>query len=240
MEEAKKKAGFAAVDDFVRPGMVIGIGSGSTVVFVVERIAERFRERLEESVICVPTSFQARQLIIKYDLPLGDLDRYPCIDVDIDGADEVDQELNLIKGGGGCLTQEKIVAANSKKLIIVADYRKDSQVLGQQWQKGVPIEVIPSSYVPLMQKISQELGGKPALRMAEPNKAGPVVTDNGNFILDVDFGKIEHPAKLHRKLKLLTGVVETGLFVKMATVAYFGQQDGSVTKRERSANVSTS
>lgn len=106
------------------------------------------------------------------------------IDVTIDGADEVDAQLNCIKGGGACQLQEKIVAFASKTFVVIADYRKESTQLGEQWVQGVPIEVIPMAYVPLMHKL-RELGGAPVLRMAK-HKAGPVVTDNGNFVLDVN------------------------------------------------------
>lgn len=151
------------------------------------------------------------------------------IDVTIDGADEVDAQLNCIKGGGGCQLQEKIVAFSSKQFIVIADFRKESSTLGQQWTKGVPIEVIPMAYVPLMHKI-KVMGGEPTLRMAT-QKAGPVVTDNGNFILDVVFGLITEPVALNDRLKLLPGVVEVGLFCNMAEKAFFGQADGSITTR---------
>lgn len=228
IEKAKKKAGYTAVDEFVEHGMVLGIGSGSTVVYAVERLIERVRsEGLE--VICIPTSFQATQLIVEGGLSLGDLSRFPEVDVDIDGADEVDARLNLIKGGGGCHVQEKIVAANSRQFVVVADFRKDSKLLGEKWKNGIPIEVIPMAYVPVMKEM-EKLGGSPMLRMAK-SKAGPTITDNGNFILDVDFGIISKPEELNREITLITGVVETGLFVNMAVRAYFGQEDGSVVSR---------
>ncbi len=228
---AKKKAGIAAVDEFVKDGMILGIGSGSTVVYAVNRLVERMKlDGLK--VVCIPTSFQSTQLIVNGGLTLGDLSRFPNIDVDIDGADEVDENLNLIKGGGGCLLQEKIVASNSEKLIIVADYRKNSKILGEQWKKGVPIEVSPTAYIPLMKKL-EKMEGSPVLRLAEM-KAGPLITDNGNFILDVDFGEISDPKMLNQKIKMLPGVVETGLFIDMAEKVYFGQKDGSLISRKRS------
>ena len=228
IEQAKRKAGYAAVDEYIQDGMVIGIGSGSTVVYAVNRLVERVKsENLK--VVCIPTSFQSTQLIVEGGLILGDLSRYPDIDVDIDGADEVDDNLTLIKGGGGCHVQEKIVASCAKKLVIVADYRKDSHLLGEQWKKGIPLEVIPFAYVPVMKKL-EAMGGKPTLRMAK-NKAGPVVSDNGNFIVDVDFGLLENPSELNQQIKMVPGVVETGLFINMAVKAYFGQADGSVISR---------
>ncbi len=228
IEQAKRKAGYAAVDEYIQDGMVVGIGSGSTVVYAVERLVERVKtENLK--VVCIPTSFQSTQLIVEGGLTLGDLSRYPDIDVDIDGADEVDDNLTLIKGGGGCHVQEKIVASCAKKLVIVADYRKDSHLLGEKWKKGIPLEVIPFAYVPVMKKL-EGMGGKPTLRMAK-NKAGPVVSDNGNFIVDVDFGLLEKPSELNQQIKMIPGVVETGLFINMAVKAYFGQADGTLVSR---------
>jgi ribose 5-phosphate isomerase A len=146
--------------------------------------------------------------------------------LDLDGADEIDEGLNLIKGGGGCLVQEKIIASNSKKLIIIADFRKKSKKLGQNWKKGVPIEVIPLAYVPIIAKL-KKLGANPKLRMAQA-KAGPLVTDNGNFIIDADFGTIESPNDINDTILKIPGVVDTGLFIGMAEKAYIGQKDGTV------------
>lgn len=246
VEQAKKKAAHAAVDDYIakhlqnvdeEAPLVVGIGSGSTIVYAVERLIEIVGEAKKahggkaRQVVCIPTSFQATQLI--QDAPhgllhLGDLARHSVIDVAIDGADEVDANLQLIKGGGGCCTQEKIVAVNAKQFVVVADYRKQSKLLGEKWRKGVPVEVIPISYKPLMRKF-ETLGGRPVLRMGEPAKAGPCVTDNGNFLIDVDFGTIADPEGLHKEIKLLAGVVETGLFINMAEKAYFGLEDGTVS-----------
>lgn len=230
IEIAKKKAAYAAIDEFIKDNMVLGIGSGSTVVYAVDRIVQRVKaEKL--NLICIPTSFQALQLITDGGLILGNLSTNPIIDVDIDGADEVDEKLNLIKGGGGCQTQEKIIASNAKKVVIVADYRKDSKNLGDQWKKGIPIEVIPIAYVPIMKKM-EYIGGKPSLRMGK-SKAGPVISDNGNFIIDVDFGIIKDPSHLESQLKNIPGIVETGLFINMAIKAFFGQADGTVKTRTK-------
>ncbi|MHA1821432.1 MAG: ribose 5-phosphate isomerase A [Promethearchaeota archaeon] len=230
IEEAKKKAGYSAVDDYVKDGMILGIGSGSTVVYAVERLAARVKEE-NLNIVCIPTSFQSYQLIVGHGLKLGSLDQYPEIDVDIDGADEIDKDLNLIKGGGGCHVQEKIVASNSKKLIIIADYRKDSEYLGEKWKKGIPIEVISLGYIPIMKKL-EGMGAKVKLRMAQ-SKAGPVISDNGNFILDADFGVIKEPSELNRRIKMIPGVVETGFFINMAEKCYIGQQDGSIKIKVR-------
>jgi len=225
IEIGKKNAAFKAVEENVKKGMILGIGSGSTVVYAVKKIAE-INKTEDLNLKCIPTSFQSRQLIVENGLTLVTLDQYPEIDLDIDGADEIDNTLNLIKGGGGCLVQEKIVASSSKNLIIIADYRKKSEILGENWNKGVPIEVIPFGYVPILKKL-EKLGGKPVLRMAKA-KAGPIVSDNGNFIIDVDFGLIESPSDINDKLLKIPGVVDTGLFVGMASKAYIGQKDGKV------------
>jgi ribose 5-phosphate isomerase A len=225
IELGKKNAALKAVEENVKKGMILGIGSGSTVVYAVEAIAE-MNQKNNLNLKCIPTSFQSHQLIIENGLTLVSLDQYPEIDLDIDGADEIDKALNLIKGGGGCLVQEKIIASSSKKLVIIVDYTKKSDYLGENWKKGVPIEIIPLAYIPIMKRL-EKLGGTPVLRMAQA-KAGPVVSDNGNFIIDVDFGKIENPKELNLKLLQIPGVVDTGLFVNMASKAYIGQKDGTV------------
>ena len=225
IEIGKKNAAFKAVEENVKKGMILGIGSGSTVVYAVKKIGE-INKTEDLNLKCIPTSFQSQQLIVENGLTLVTLDQYPEIDLDIDGADEIDKELNLVKGGGGCLVQEKIVAYSSKKLVIIVDYRKKSEKLGENWNRGVPIEVIPFGYVPILKKLGK-LGGKPVLRMAKA-KAGPIVSDNGNFIIDVDFGLIESPSDMNDKLLKIPGVVDTGLFVGMASKAYIGQKDGKV------------
>uniref|UniRef100_A0A8C5MGN9 Ribose-5-phosphate isomerase n=1 Tax=Leptobrachium leishanense TaxID=445787 RepID=A0A8C5MGN9_9ANUR len=231
VEEAKKLAGYAAVDNHVKDNQAVGIGSGSTIVHAVKRLAERVKEE-NLNVVCVPTSFQARQLILENCLPLSDLDRHPELDVAIDGADEVDSELNLIKGGGGCLTQEKIVASCAKSFIVIADYRKDSSALGEQWKKGIPVEVIPMAYVPVSRAIQSQFGGSADLRMAV-SKAGPVVTDNGNFLLDWRFDQEHNWSAVNTTIKMMPGVVDTGLFINLAERVYFGMEDGTVKIRDK-------
>ncbi|KAM5227787.1 ribose-5-phosphate isomerase [Ctenodactylus gundi] len=230
-EEAKKLAGHAAVQNHVRNNQVLGIGSGSTIVHAVQRIAERVKQE-NLNLVCIPTSFQARQLILQYGLTLSDLDRHPEIDLAIDGADEVDADLNLIKGGGGCLTQEKIVAGYASHFIVIADFRKNSENLGDQWHKGIPLEVIPMAYVPVSRAVTRRFGGEVELRMAV-NKAGPVVTDNGNFIVDWKFDRVHKWSDVNTAIKMIPGVVDTGLFINMAERVYFGMQDGSVSIREK-------
>ena len=226
-EIGKKNAANKAVEENVEAGMILGIGSGSTVVYAAKKIAE-MNQNNNLNLKCIPTSFQSQQLIVENGLTLVSLDQYPEIDLDIDGADEIDNSLNLIKGGGGCLVQEKIIASASKKLVIIADYTKKSEFLGEHWRKGVPIEIIPLAHVPIMKRL-EKLGGTPVLRMAQA-KAGPVVSDNGNFIIDADFGIINNPLDLNLKLLQIPGVVDSGLFLGMAHTAYIGQKDGTVKK----------
>lgn len=235
VEKGKRLAANAAVDENVRVNMVVGVGSGSTIAYAVERLAEKVRQGLT-GIVCVPTSFQSKQLIVDNDLTLSDLERHPVLDVAIDGADEVDDQLNLIKGGGGCLTQEKIVASCAGKFYVVADFRKDSTQLGENWKKGIPIEVVPMAWKPVKTKIEKDFGGEAPLRMAV-NKAGPLVTDNGNFILDWRFNddavnSTRSWAEVDRKLQCIPGIVDTGLFCDMTTKVYFGMKDGTVKMRD--------
>jgi len=231
IEASKRLAAFTAVDNHVKPEhKIIGIGSGSTVPYVVDKILQQGQE-INKDRIFLPTGFQSKELIIKGGLRLGDIDQFTHIDVTIDGADEVDSNLNCIKGGGACQLQEKVLAEAAKTFIIVADYRKKSEVLGTSWKQGVPIEVAPVAYAPMLERLHQMGAPKAALRMAKA-KAGPVVTDNGNFVIDAPFEKdYDKPAELLTKIKMLTGVVEVGLFCGMARAAYFGNEDGSVSVR---------
>lgn len=228
MEKAKRNAALEAVKH-VNNGFVIGLGSGSTVAYAAEEMGKRIKaEKL--CVKAVPTSYQAFMLAVENGIPITTLEENPTLDLTIDGADQIDENLNLIKGMGGALTREKIVAAASKTLIIIADERKKAKILGENGQK-VPIEVLPFAAPFVIRKLS-ELGGKPKIREGT-GKVGPVVTDNGNFIIDVDFGLIENPDALDAKLKRIPGIVETGLFVNMADIIYLGKPN-SVKKLEKS------
>ncbi|ODQ47583.1 hypothetical protein PICMEDRAFT_58018 [Pichia membranifaciens NRRL Y-2026] len=228
VEQSKKLCAYAAVQDNLKPHhRIIGIGSGSTVVYVAECIGKMPNKA---EFVCVPTGFQSKQLIIDNKIQLGGLEENPTIDIAFDGADEIDSGLNCIKGGGACLLQEKLVADSSENFIIVADDRKNTGVLGKGWKKGIPIEVIPNAYNKIIKELTA-LGGAPKVRPGAPAKAGPVITDNGNFIIDCDFGEIPAAkvADLNSKIKAMVGVVETGLFVGMAQKAYIGNADGTVT-----------
>ncbi|WWD21969.1 ribose-5-phosphate isomerase [Kwoniella shandongensis] len=246
VEAAKRLAAFSAVDRHVGlEHKVIGIGSGSTVPYVVDRIVAQGLQANKDRVF-LPTGFQSKELIIKAGLTLGDVDQYARIDVTIDGADEVDNELNSIKGGGACQLREKVLAEAADTWVIVADYRKNSHVLGTSWTQGIPIEVVPFAYAKVLTNLSHM--GSPnavpngkaglSLRMGKM-KAGPVVSDNGNFIIDAPFPPelMKNPAELLHRIKMLTGVVEVGLFCDMAEAAYFGNEDGTVTVRAKDGSV---
>ncbi len=171
------------------------------------------------------------QLIVDTGMVLTDLSQNPVLDIAIDGADEVAPgQLHCIKGGGACHTQEKLVAAAASTFVVVADSRKRAKRLLTVWRTGIPVEVLPLALAPVTRKL-EALGGVPKLRMAGASKAGPVVTDNGNLVVDVDFGAgegVEDPAALHQSIKMIPGVVETGIFPGMAAAAYFGLEDGTV------------
>jgi len=221
IEKAKKNAALAAVKH-VKDNYVIGLGSGSTAAYAIKEIGNRIK-REEIRVSAVPTSYQAFTLAVKHGIPITTLEEHPTLDLTIDGADQIDKRLNLIKGMGGALTREKIVASVSKKLVIVADESKEVRFLGEN-SHPVPIEVLPFAAPVVIRKI-KEIGGKPILRESD-KKVGPIITDNGNAIIDVIFGLIHEPAELNSKLKFLPGVVETGLFVKMADLVYLGEPSG--------------
>lgn len=233
IESSKRLAAYTAVDHHIKPEhRVIGIGSGSTVPYVVERIVQQGQE-VNKGRVFIPTGFQSRQLILNAKLSVGDVDEYPSIDVTIDGADEVDSSLNCIKGGGACHLREKVIAEAAKTFIVVADYRKNSQSLCTNYPPGVPIEVVPFAYGKVLTAVQKSIGSpKATLRMAI-KKAGPVVTDNGHFVIDAPFEpeRMQDPSAVLRQIKLLTGVVEVGLFCNMAKAAYFGNEDGTVTIR---------
>ncbi|KAH3901428.1 related to Ribose-5-phosphate isomerase [Saccharomycodes ludwigii] len=240
LESSKRLASYTAVDTHFLPllskqrDLVVGVGSGTTVVYVAERLGE-IKAKINRSlsqyeIICIPTGFQSKQLILDNNLRLGNIEEYPKIDIVFDGADESDPKLNLIKGGGACLFQEKLISRSASVFIVVADYRKQVENIGSKW--SVPIEVVPSSYVYVTNQLKIKFGHilqKCSVRQGGKAKAGPVVTDNGNFIIDVNFGKITKPTELHEELIKIVGIVETGIFPNVnCEAAYFGHSDGTV------------
>jgi len=218
-EKAKKRAALEAVK-LVKDGFVVGLGSGSTVAYAIQDMGKKIR-RKELQILGVPTSHQALILAVDNGIPLTTLNEHPKVDLTIDGADQIDKNLNLIKGMGAALTREKIVASAAKKLVIVADETKMAETLGTN--QPVPIETLPFALPTVMSRI-RKMGGKPALREAK-GKVGPLITDNGNFIVDVDFASIPTPRELNLQLKLIPGVIETGLFIEMADIVYVGTQN---------------
>jgi ribose 5-phosphate isomerase A len=220
-ENAKKNVALEAVKH-VKDGMVIGLGSGSTAAYAIEEIGKRMKNE-KINVLGIPTSYQSFILAMKNGIPTTTLEEHPILDLSIDGADQIDRNLNLIKGMGGALTREKIIACASSYNIIIADESKKTSILGSNGQP-VPVEILPLA-LPLVDHYVREMHGKPVLREGK-GKVGPVVTDNGNVILDVDFGPIEKPAELAHKLKALSGVVETGLFIGLTNLVYVGTPSG--------------
>ncbi|MDD1693967.1 MAG: ribose-5-phosphate isomerase RpiA [Methanoregula sp.] len=202
---AKTAAGFRAAD-MVEDDMVIGLGTGSTVFYMIERLSVRVREGLK--VAGIPTSYQTAIRAREYGIPLTTLDDNPVIDLAIDGADEVDPRLNLIKGRGAAHTREKCVAAAAFRFIVVVDEHKVVPFLSAP----VPVEVIPFAVRPAMSQL-REFGCLPKIREGV-KKDGPVITDNGNFIVDCSFTDIPHPAELEDAIARIPGVVESGLFCR--------------------------
>jgi ribose 5-phosphate isomerase A len=219
VEEAKKRAALKAVKH-VRDGYVIGLGSGSTAAYAIKEIG-KIIQRKNWQVLGVPTSYQAMELATKCNIKLTTLQENPQLDLTIDGADQIDQHLNLIKGMGGALTREKIVASASKQVLIVADERKLVRKLGTN--HPVPVEVLPFAVSVVMSRI-RRIKGKPRLRETN-GKVGPLITDNGNFILDVDFGPMDDPDLLNIQLRSIPGVVETGIFTNIADIVYLGTKN---------------
>jgi ribose 5-phosphate isomerase A len=220
----KKNAALKAVQH-VEDGFVVGLGSGSTAAFAIEALGERMKTE-NFKILGVPTSYQAFLLAVECGIPITTLDEHPIVDVTIDGADQLTPELYLIKGGGAALAREKIVAASSKLNVIIADEKKLTPKLGCNSQ-FVPVEVLPFALPLAKQKIAA-LGGKVVVREGK-GKLGPIITDNGNAVIDAVFGEIQNPAELAVTVKMIVGVVETGFFVGLTDLAYIGK-NGAVEK----------
>src|SRR6266852_692283 len=213
--EAEKEAAGRAATKRVRDGDVVGLGTGSTAYFAVVALGERVKAGLK--IIGIPTSVRTADLARQLGIPLTTLDEHPEIDITIDGADEVDPKLNLIKGGGGALLREKVVASASKKMVVVADSTKVVPVLVKF---PLPVEVIDFARTVIEKKIAS-LGATTKLRTKSDGQ--PFITDNGNQILDCSFGKIDDPPALARSLSDMPGVVEHGLFIGLAKLALVGR-----------------
>ncbi|MEB3193061.1 MAG: ribose-5-phosphate isomerase RpiA [Snowella sp.] len=224
----KQEVGKAAANR-VQSNSIVGLGTGSTTAFALEYIGDRLKKGELTNVVGVPTSFQAEVLAREYGIPLTTLDAIDHIDIAIDGADEVDPHKNLIKGGGAAHTREKIVDALANSFIVVVDSGKLVDKLGSTFL--LPVEVIPMARTPVMRAL-EKLGGQPTLRMGV-KKAGPVVTDQGNLVIDVKFAAIDNPAELEKTINNIPGVLENGLFVGVTDVVLVGEIiDGKPSVRE--------
>jgi ribose 5-phosphate isomerase A len=213
----KRNAANAAIQH-IKDGMIVGLGSGTTTAYAIIALGER-KKHEALNILGVPSSYQAFELAVQNGIPITTLEEHPIVDVNIDGADQIDPQLELIKGMGAALAREKIVAASAQKNIIIADQKKYVKVLGEN-NHPVPIEVIPFA-IALVRKRIEKLGGAPLLRETK-GKLGPIISDNGNAIMDTTFGDINDPTLLEHKLKMIPGVVETGLFIGYADIVYLG------------------
>ncbi|KUG25949.1 ribose 5-phosphate isomerase a [hydrocarbon metagenome] len=211
LTELKKQAAEKAVEQ-IKSGMVVGLGSGSTAYFAIKKIGELLQSGNLKNIVGIPTSNTTEELSISLGIPLASFENIQEIDLTIDGADEVDEELNLIKGGGGALLREKVVAQASKREIIVVDESKISKQLGEKWH--VPVEVLKFSFQ-LEKRFLESLGASVVLRKADDGN--PYVTDENNYILDANFGIISSPGDLARKLEARAGIVEHGLFIDLVS-----------------------
>lgn len=212
----KQLAGERAAD-YVEDGMVVGLGTGSTVYYTIKRLGEMVANGLQ--IVGVATSVQTEDLAKELSIPLSTLDEQPEIDLTIDGADEVDPNLNLIKGLGGALLREKIVAIASKREIIVVDEGKDVDILGTR--SPLPVEIVRFGFKKTIASLSA-LGCSPTLRERDGRA---FVTDNNNYIVDCRFDRISDPVTLERDINSIVGVVENGLFIGLTDTVVIGRQD---------------
>jgi len=222
-DDLKRMAAEKAMD-YVEPGMKVGLGTGSTARYFVELLGARVKAGLD--VLCVPTSEATRAQAAALGIPLTTLDDTPSLDLTVDGADEIDDELRLIKGGGGALLREKIVAAASSRMIVVADASKRVVMLGAF---PLPVEVVrfgARATLEMVQALAADVGCHGEIGVRRTPDGRPFITDNGNYIFDCAFSRIEEPELLDEALKVAPGVVENGLFLGLADMAIIGTHDG--------------
>jgi ribose 5-phosphate isomerase A len=215
--EGEKRVAAEKAVEFVENDMILGLGTGSTVAFVLQALARKVKEGLR--VKGIPTSEATAKLARELGIELTDFDHHQVCDLVIDGADEVNGNLDLIKGGGGALLREKIVASSARKFIVIVDSQKLVAKLGKF---HVPVEVIQFAS-PLVQRKVADLGGTGKLRLLPSGQ--PFITDEGNYILDCNFGLIDKPAELAERLEKIPGIVEHGLFINYATKVIVGRGD---------------
>jgi ribose 5-phosphate isomerase A len=222
-EQMKKAVGYKAAE-FIREGMTVGLGTGSTVFYFIEKLIERVKQGL--TIRAVSSSSRSLDQASKGGIPLCDINLIPHIDITVDGADEIDSEKRMIKGGGGALLREKILASMSKEMIVVIDESKISHQLGS---KKLPVEIVPFASQITLRKV-QRIQKKANIRKTDNGSI--FVTDNGNFIIDIFFDELLHePEILHSLLKQIPGVVETGFFFHLAGRVIVGFKDGQVVVR---------
>jgi len=232
-EELKKLAGEKAAEQ-IKDGMIVGLGTGSTIEYTLRKLGEMVKDGLK--IQGIPTSTHTKRIAKEENIPLTTLEENPEIDITIDGADEVDSYLNLIKGGGGALTREKIIAFNSKKVIIIVDDSKIVKALGIDF--SLPVEVVKFGWKST-KKALEQFGWQPAKQSLEEIACTvelrkvmgdePFITDNGNYILDCEFQRIEEPEELEREINNVPGVVENGLFVNIVDEVIVGGKQGIIT-----------
>lgn len=206
--------------DWVEDGMMVGLGTGSTAVYAIRKLGERVQQGL--NIRAVATSVESEKLAREMSIPIVPFAEAGMIDLTIDGADEVDPDLNLIKGGGGALLREKIVAARSRQVMIVAGENKVVQRLGTF---PLPVEVVTFAHEWTMEKL-ESLGGSPVLRKTESGEV--FITDNGNYTVDCHFKEILNPSRMHRVLNDIPGVVDNGLFIGLASSVIVAYNSGTI------------
>ncbi len=226
IEDVKKAVAREALS-FVEDDMIVGLGTGSTTAHFIRLLGKKVMEE-ELEIYGIPTSHQSRLLAIESGIPTVSMDEVDAIDLAVDGADEVDPELNLIKGRGAALTMEKIIEYRAGTFLVLVDESKLVERLGQKMP--VPIEVIPAAWRAIAEEL-EVFNAEAELRMAV-KKDGPVITDNGNFILDARFALIEDPLDMEMELNSIPGVVENGIFADIADVVLVGTPEG-VRRLER-------
>ena len=227
--QMKQAVATAAVEQ-IKDGMVLGLGSGSTAALMIEALGAKLSAGQLKDIVGVTTSFQGEVLASQFGIPLRSLAAVERIDLAIDGADEVDPAFQLIKGGGACHVQEKLVASLAKRFVVVVDSTKIVERLNLDFQ--LPVEVIPSAWTQVQNTLAN-LGGNAELRMAV-RKAGPVITDQGNLVLDVGFdGGISDPENLEKRINNIPGVLENGLFVNIADEVLVGEVNNGMANVRR-------
>ena len=225
-QDDQKKAAARAALEFVKPGMKLGLGTGSTARHFIDLVGAMVKDGLD--ILCVPTSQETRKQAQALNIPLTTLDAHPHLDVTVDGADEFDADFNVLKGGGGALLAEKIVASSSRYMVVIADQSKKVQTLGAF---ALPVEVAPFGVKATAWKIERALNicglhGKLAMRVRD----GKVFrTEGGHVIIDCAIGKIPEPERLSNLLSIIPGIVDHGLFIKICGIVLMGTPDG-VTK----------